>query len=113
MLSIEDCTKDSHYETTLERLRVRLEELELWEDYIMKQQPKHSRRGVSGKDGNFSADDGKPKEGEIIMIIETENGYAWKEEGFLPMVIVGINAANDINGNKKYKVFLKCSDRPR
>lgn len=37
MLSIEDCTKDSYYETTLERLRVRLEELELWEDYIMKQ----------------------------------------------------------------------------
>ena len=41
------------------------------------------------------------------MIIETKNGYAWKEEGRDCMAIVGINATNDNNGNKKYKVFLK------
>lgn len=36
MQGIQACIKDND-KTTLERLRVRLEELELWEDYVTKQ----------------------------------------------------------------------------
>ena len=41
------------------------------------------------------------------MIKYSENGYYWENEDGAKEEIIGINASNDVNGNKTYKVFVK------
>lgn len=41
------------------------------------------------------------------MIKNSKDGYYWETEVGSKEEIIGINASNDINGNKTYKVFLK------